>query len=71
MNTSRYQYVCAEAKAGRDTFIRHTESGEEGRVSKCVTANDHVIVETPQGETRCWDYNACEEVIDPRSRPMV
>jgi len=71
MNKQRYEHLCSEAQAGRDAFIRHPKSHEEGRVTSCILASQHMVVETPQGETRCWDFHECEDLTDPRSRTML
>lgn len=71
MKKNRYEYLCSEAKAGRDTFVRHPDTNEEGLVTKCILASDHMIVETSRGDTRCWDFHECDELTDPRSRPML
>ena len=71
MKDSNYKHLCSEAKAGRDVFVRHTNSNEEGQVTDCVLQSRHVIVKTAKGEERSWDANECEEVIDLNSRPMV
>jgi len=71
MNRNTYNHLCSEAQSGRDTFVRHPDSHEEGMVTSCISQSQHLVVKTSQGETRCWDYNECEELIDLKSRPMV
>jgi hypothetical protein len=71
MQRSRYQYLCSEAKAGRDAFVRHPESDEQGILAKCIMQSNHMVVETPEGMTRCWDFHECEDVHHPKSSPMV
>jgi hypothetical protein len=71
MQRSRYQYLCSEAKAGRDAFVRHLGSNEQGIVINCIMLSNHMVVATPEGVTRCWDFHECEDVQHPKSSPMV
>lgn len=60
MKKDRFDFVCAESESGRDAFVTHPLSGEDGRVTNC--AADHLLVETVPGEKRCWDFHECEEI---------
>jgi len=60
MNKERFNFVCMEAESGNDAFVRNSSAGEEGRVLEC--AMEHIVVETPTGDHRCWDFNDCEEM---------
>jgi hypothetical protein len=60
MNKERFTFVCNEAEEGRDAFVAHPISDEEGRVKSCSLS--HVVVETSAGAQRCWDFNEVEEV---------
>ncbi len=71
MKKNRYEYICSEAEAGRDAFVKHPDTNEEGMVTSCVLKTDHMIVKTPQGDSRCWDFHECEELTDPKSRPII
>ena len=71
MEKNRYEYFCSEAEAGRDTFVRHPDTNEEGIVTNCVMKTEHMVVITPQGYSRCWAFHECEELTDPRSRPIL
>jgi len=71
MNQKIYEHICSEANAGRDAFVSHHESNEEGLVTNCILQSGHVVVKTSRGETRCWDFGECEELIDLKSRTMV
>jgi len=71
MNKNTYEHLCSEAKSGRDAFVRHPESNEEGIVTDCIMQSKHIVVKTSHGETRCWNFGECEESIDLRSRTMV
>ena len=62
MTKDTYLYMCHEANAGRDAFISHPDTNEEGRLTACVLTEDHMIVETAAGDTRHWDYHECEEM---------
>ncbi len=71
MKRDRFEYLCSEAEAGRDAFVRHPDSNEEGIVSSCIMRSNHMVVETVQGQTRCWDFSECEDLQHPKSGPMV
>lgn len=60
MRKERFQFVCNEAEEGRDSFVNNPMSKEEGRVISCST--DHIVVETPGGNKRCWSFDECEEL---------
>ncbi len=62
MNRDRFDYVCLEAEGGRDAFVRHPSTNEEGAVVGCSLTAEHVFTQTAGGERRCWDYNECEEI---------
>lgn len=71
MNHKIYEHICSEANAGRDSFVRHPESNEEGLVTNCILQSGHMVVKTSHRETRCWDFVECEKLIDLKSRTMV
>lgn len=60
MNKERFTFVCNEAEEGRDAFVTHPDSDEEGRVRSCALS--HVVVETSTGAQRCWDFSEVEEM---------
>lgn len=60
MNKERLNYICTQTEQGRDIFVRHPESGEEGRVLSC--SGDQIEVENTGGEKRSWNYREAEEV---------
>jgi hypothetical protein len=62
MNRDRYKFICLEAEAGRDAFVVHPASLEEGLVSSCVSPSEQLIVRTAAGKKRCWDFHECEEL---------
>ena len=62
MKRDRYDFICMEIEAGRDAFATHPASHEEGLVTKCVSHTNHLVVQTPSGANRCWDYHECEEL---------
>jgi hypothetical protein len=51
-----------ESEAGRD--IEVLRGDERGFVDRC--AGDHVLVKTPQGDKRCWDFHECDELYRTR-----
>lgn len=58
-----YLYLCNESEAGRDAFVLHPDTREEGRVAGCVLKSDHMIVSMPDGSNHCWDFHECEEML--------
>ena len=60
MEKERYDYVCIQTEQGRDAFVKHPESGEEGRVLNC--SDEKVEVETVSGQKRTWNYREVEEI---------
>jgi len=60
MKRERFDFVCQDTVSGVDAFVRHPSTSEEGRVLSCSTG--HMVVETSDGNKRCWDYRECEEV---------
>jgi len=71
MQRDRYQFLCSEADAGRDAFVRNPNGMEEGMVTSCIMQSDHLVVKTTAGQTRCWDYHECEDLQRPKSGPMI
>lgn len=60
MKTDRFQYLCKEIESGNSAFINHPSTGEKGRLQSC--SMDHLVVETDEGNRRCWDFHECEEI---------
>jgi hypothetical protein len=60
MERKRFDFVCMESEAGRDALVTHSTSKEHGLVDRC--AGEHLLVKTPTGEARCWDFRDCEEL---------
>jgi len=60
MKKKRFDYLCMETESGNDAFVSNPARGEEGRVLECST--EHLVVETPSGDHRCWDFHDCEEM---------
>ncbi len=60
MNKESYFHVCLESEAGRDAFVSHPSTNEEGIVTRCIPQSDHIVVQTPDSQKRCWDYRECE-----------
>ncbi len=71
MRRNEFSHLCSEAEAGRDAFVRHSGSHEEGMVTSCIMKSNHLVVKTPQGESRCWDFNECEELSHRKTGPMI
>ncbi len=60
MKKDRFTFICSENQEGRDAFVTHPASKEEGLVMSC--SPDHIVVKTSDGKNRCWDYQECEEM---------
>ena len=60
MEKDRFDYVCVQTEQGRDVFVRHPASGEEGQVLSC--ADEQVTLQNPRGEERTWHSSELEEI---------
>jgi hypothetical protein len=58
MDRKRFEFVCMESEGGRDAVVIRNQ--EHGVVDHC--AGEHLLVKTPEGEQRCWDFRECEEL---------
>lgn len=71
MKKDRFEHHCLEAEAGADAFVAHPSTGEEGIVVCCGLTSGHMVVQTPDNNKRCWDYRECEDLVHPKSGPMI
>lgn len=71
MKKERFTYLCMEAEAGRDAFVSHPDSKEEGMITSCDLRAGRLMVQTPEHQTRLWDYNECDDLRHPKSGPMI
>jgi hypothetical protein len=71
MNKDRFEHHCLQAEAGRDAFVSHPASNEEGRVIECNLNSGHVVVQTVENQKRCWDFHECEDLNRPKIGPML
>ena len=71
MKKESFDHLCLLAEAGRDAFIRHTKSDEHGLITSCIEQTGHLVVRTPQGEMRCWNFSDCEELHHPKAGPAI
>ncbi len=71
MKRDRFEHHCQEVESGRDAFVAHPNSGEEGLVIECSLNAGHLVVQTSDNQKRCWDFNECEDLNHPKSGPMV
>jgi len=71
MRRDRFDYVCQEAESGRDVFVTHDSSNEEGIVTNCILTTGHLVTRTSGNDTRCWDYHECEELEHTKIGPMI
>ena len=60
MEKDRFDYVCVQTEQGRDVFVRHPVSGEEGQALSCT--EDQITVKNTRGEERTWHYSELEEI---------
>lgn len=58
MDRKRFDFICMESEEGRDAVVMRNQ--EHGLVDRC--AGEHLLVKTPEGEARCWDFHECEEL---------
>lgn len=71
MKRDRFEYLCSQAEAGQDAFVRHPDSNEEGMVTSCEMKTGHMVVKTTTQETRCWDFHECDDLQHPKTGPMI
>jgi len=64
MQRDRFEYLCREAEAGRDAFVRSAEGGQDGMVISCTP--EHLVISGSDGTKQCWDYRNCEELSRDR-----
>lgn len=62
MNKGRFEYLCQESEAGRETLVTHPSSHEEGIVISCIKLTDTMVVRTTDGFSRSWDFHDCEDL---------
>lgn len=60
MEKERYDYVCVQTEQGREIFVRHAASGEEGQALSCEAGR--VTVKNTSGQERTWPYAELEEI---------
>lgn len=70
MKKDRFLHLCQESEAGRDAFVRHASTDEEGMITGCDLSNGTMFVQTPRKEARHWDFNECEDLRRPKLGPM-
>jgi hypothetical protein len=58
MERDRFVFVCMESEAGRDAEV--VKGNEHGMIDHC--AGEHLLVKTPEGDKRCWDFRECDEL---------
>ncbi|SHI75287.1 hypothetical protein SAMN02745165_00766 [Malonomonas rubra DSM 5091] len=71
MERNRFLYLCSEATSGGDAFVRHPGNREEGLITSCSLDTEQMMVKTPGGEVRVWDYRECDDLQRPRLNPFV
>jgi len=71
MKKEEFLHHCQEAKAGRDTFVAHPPSKEEGSAMECNIKKSHLIVQTADNHRHCWDYREREDLSHSKSGPMA
>lgn len=62
MNKARYEYLCQESEAGRETLIEHPSSHEDGVIVSCLKLTDTLVVRTLDGYSRSWDFHDCDDL---------
>ncbi len=62
MKKGRYEYLCHEQEAGRETLVSHPSSHEDGTIISCIKLTDTMVVRTTDGYSRCWDFHDCVDL---------
>lgn len=60
MNKERFEYVCTQCEQGRDVFVKHPQTGTEGRVVSC--SEDELEIEDTAGRKNRFNYQDLEEI---------
>ena len=71
MRKDRFVYLCRGTEAGRDAFVRHSDSHEEGMIAGCDLRSGMMLVLIPEKQTRCWGFKECQDLGDPKKGPMI
>lgn len=71
MRKERFEYLCKEAEAGRDAFVRNLKNHEEGMIAGCDLEGGRILVQTPDSEKRLWDFSDCDTLEHPKMGPML
>lgn len=60
MNKDTFEKVCETARSGKNSYVAHPSSGEEGRIVSCTEKD--LVVNTGLGHRRTWDYHECSQI---------
>lgn len=71
MKKDRFEHLCREVEAGRDAFLRHSASQEEGMILGCDLREGNVVVRTQENRARNWSFSECEDIQRPKMGPMT
>ncbi len=71
MKKDRFTFLCMETEAGRDTFVQHSSSNEQGLVRGCDLRGGMMLVQTAGNQPRRWEFSECEDLLRPKSGPMT
>jgi len=70
MKKDRFKFLCMETEAGRDAFVQHSSSNEEGLVRGCDLRGGMMLVQTADDRPRRWEFDECDDLPRPKSGPM-
>ena len=71
MHKDRFVYLCRQTEAGRDAFVRHSGSHEEGMITGCDLHSGMMLVQTPEKQTRRWGFEECQDLEHRKTGPMI
>ncbi len=71
MKKDRFLHLCRETEAGRDVFVRHHDSMEEGLITGCDLRGGMMLIRTPEKATRRWNFNECDDLRRPKIGPLL
>ena len=67
MEKDRFEYLRVKSEEGReDVFVNHPSTNEQGVVQGA--RGESLLVKTPSGEEKSWDYRECEETLSRREQ---
>ena len=62
MKRENFESLCQAAEEGRDSFVGHPSSNEEGLLTSCIIETGVMLVKSQDQEPHAWNYRECEDL---------